>query len=50
MLLLTILTVIYIVWSMQQYIRKRAETELIRYQEPWHMATLMADEAARADC
>lgn len=37
---------IYLVWSMSEYVKRRLETELIRYQEPWHMAAQLADDAA----
>eukprot|EP00927_Polykrikos_kofoidii_P057801 TRINITY_DN51993_c0_g1_i1.p1 TRINITY_DN51993_c0_g1~~TRINITY_DN51993_c0_g1_i1.p1 ORF type:complete len:224 (-),score=27.33 TRINITY_DN51993_c0_g1_i1:95-766(-) len=36
----------YLVWSHKDYIRKRLETELIRYQEPWQMVAAMADDVA----
>mmetsp|Transcript_97956 Transcript_97956/g.297382 ORF Transcript_97956/g.297382 Transcript_97956/m.297382 type:complete len:223 (+) Transcript_97956:81-749(+) len=36
----------YLVWSMKEYAKRRTETELIRYQEPWQMVQSLADEAA----
>lgn len=36
----------YLVWSMKEYIQKRVETELIRYQEPWQMVASLADDIA----
>mmetsp|Transcript_29273 Transcript_29273/g.62212 ORF Transcript_29273/g.62212 Transcript_29273/m.62212 type:complete len:229 (-) Transcript_29273:57-743(-) len=41
-----ILGAIYLVWSMQEYIKNRLETELIRYQEPWQVVSSLADDVA----
>merc|ERR1719482_1520327 len=38
---------VYLVWSMKDFIQKRAETELIRYQEPWEMVASLADDVAQ---
>lgn len=37
----------FLVWSMREYIKQRAETELFRYQEQWGLAALIADEKAQ---
>lgn len=36
----------YLVWSMAEYIRKRTETELLRYREPYQMIQTLADDIA----
>lgn len=36
----------YLVWSMAEYARKRMETELIRYQEPFQAVQTLADDIA----
>eukprot|EP00442_Polarella_glacialis_P029987 CAMPEP_0115118522 /NCGR_PEP_ID=MMETSP0227-20121206/44542_1 /TAXON_ID=89957 /ORGANISM="Polarella glacialis, Strain CCMP 1383" /LENGTH=210 /DNA_ID=CAMNT_0002519809 /DNA_START=64 /DNA_END=696 /DNA_ORIENTATION=- len=37
---------IYMVWSMQEQIKKRLETDLFKYQEPYLLQQELADEAA----
>jgi len=36
----------YLVWSMAEYTKRRTETELIRYQEPFQVIHQMADDIA----
>merc|ERR1719188_2673383 len=43
---LAVVSSIYYVWSMIQYIKSRAETELFRYQEPFQAIQSHADEMA----
>lgn len=44
-----VLFAIYLVWSMKEFIQKRFETELIRYQEPWEMVASLADDVAQEE-
>jgi len=37
---------LYLIWSKRDWIRKRFETDLIRYQEPWQMVASLADDVA----
>mmetsp|Transcript_64875 Transcript_64875/g.140769 ORF Transcript_64875/g.140769 Transcript_64875/m.140769 type:complete len:212 (+) Transcript_64875:195-830(+) len=43
----TLLGATYIAWSMKAYIRSRTETELLRYQEPWQVAQVLAQDLAQ---
>merc|ERR1711908_145987 len=45
-LMLGVMFGLYLVWSCKEYIKRRLETELIRYQEPWQMVAALADDVA----
>jgi len=43
---LFVIFALYLIWSKRDWIQKRFETDLIRYQEPWQMVASLADDVA----